>query len=323
MHLAEVSIRLSSLYAITACCLAKMRCFQLLLAVALGAVALASSERLVCGEDMLYQNLPKPRLDEGHGRISRRDSRVYRFGPVVIKTYFTVLAKSRRREDGYVPENMIHYQLYKLNEAFRGTGFSFILGDLKYFSQPRWLEQDKERSEKQKLAMLRTMLHRGNYESLNLIFVNYIYKDRNILGNCYLPQPMTNDSVLNVLDSCVMLSKTAPSLEPSGWRTGIVAIHEVGHFLGLDHFEWRRCEKPVRTDEDEDYCWDIENTKGTNWMVSPRGSQEGSFSLWQIEQMQKSWNKYRSPDAQSPSISKSARQRFLADFTWKHTRPPR
>ncbi len=81
--------------------------------------------------------------------------------------------------------------------------------------------------------MLR-QLRRGSYSALNIFFVQQIGLDDSNLGKCLYPDVMGDYT----WDSCIVRLDELPGvsnipLTAATW--GYVAIHEVGHWLGLLH----------------------------------------------------------------------------------------
>lgn len=89
---------------------------------------------------------------------------------------------------------------------------------------------------------------RGGYDALNLFFFTDLKPS--LGGQCNLPRSVTGRGDYNVaIDGCIINGDTMPGLEgregspQPGPRTGVIAVHEIGHWFGLLHtFNGRPCD---------------------------------------------------------------------------------
>ena len=87
------------------------------------------------------------------------------------------------------------------------------------------------------LAM-KSALRKGTYNTLNIYFQTDL--SGSILGTCSFPG--TPDKSTYVSDGCNVQANTMPSGTVYGYNTGMTAVHETGHWLGLLHtFEGYSC----------------------------------------------------------------------------------
>ncbi|KAL1591713.1 hypothetical protein SLS60_011712 [Paraconiothyrium brasiliense] len=149
----------------------------------------------------------------------------YEYASVTVETYVHVVAASSKLDDGWVSlhpqDEAVHKQMDIINDAFKPHNISFHLANISRTVNPT-LSTVKEDDRVSKLG---SQLRKGDYAALNL----YIVKDlpRNVMGDCSLPGPPFGGYLE---DGCRFVSDTLP---PN--NDGKVAVHEIGHWLGLLH----------------------------------------------------------------------------------------
>ncbi len=161
---------------------------------------------------------------------------------VEIPDAFHVIHKSDGT--GNVPDSQINDQIAVLNEAYAGTGFSFILASLDRTQNDRWFKMRpdslKERLVKKRLAIDPT-------HTLNIYTCQ---PSAGILGWATFPW-MYEES--NFMHGVVMLYSSLPGGAASPYDEGDTATHEVGHYLGLYHTFQGGCVEPGDRVDDTPY----------------------------------------------------------------------
>ncbi|PHH92076.1 hypothetical protein CDD83_9102 [Cordyceps sp. RAO-2017] len=173
------------------------------------------------------------------GHVAEKVNRLYRRGydkEVKIDLYITVVAASEaeKSQPGYA--EAVDKQVEVLQDGFRTAGFTF---DLKQIS---WEVNKKLAYENKRDPTLRRKLRKGgnDYRVLNL----YIAPSKTAIssgsgdqsrGWAQIPYSNPNQGQITA-DGCIILTKTLPGYNADGRQfEGKIAIHEVGHWLGLNH----------------------------------------------------------------------------------------
>jgi hypothetical protein len=104
-----------------------------------------------------------------------------------------------------------------------------------------WAVREKDDDE-----AMKSSLRQGTYKTLNLYFQTDL--SGGVLGRCTLPSAIANgksDHTVYANDSCNINAHTMPSGTLQGYNSGMTAVHETGHWMGLLHtFEGYSCEGP-------------------------------------------------------------------------------
>lgn len=145
--------------------------------------------------------------------------------PIVVDTYFHIVASSNKTEDGWIPEQQMEDQLAVMNANFAPNGISFNLIDTTRTINEEWANDWDELAMKQ-------ALRKGGYDSLNVYFQKSIGGN---LGYCYFPTEVVNGSTQFFLDGCSILYTTVPGGGETNYDEGKTVTHEVGHWFGLYH----------------------------------------------------------------------------------------
>ena len=128
-----------------------------------------------------------------------------------------------------------------MNQAYADSHIQFNLVDIDYTVNNRWAAAGQGSAAE---LELKTALHQGTYEDLNLYFLSNL--GNGLLGFCYFPidDPSAQDLIL---DGCIILAGTLPGANefPGTYDLGLTAVHETGHWFGLFHvFQGESCSGP-------------------------------------------------------------------------------
>jgi hypothetical protein len=163
---------------------------------------------------------------------SRRHLQSAREDFPAIPVIFHVINKGDAYEDGNLSDAMIQSQVDVLNQVFSGqrggivTPFRFTLAGIDRVNNPDWfLMAPGSQAE----VDAKTALRKGGADTLNIFTVN---TEGGVLGFStfpilYLALPQFDGVVINFM--------TLPGGTFNHYSTGYVAVHEVGHWLGLLH----------------------------------------------------------------------------------------
>ncbi|KFH48246.1 Extracellular metalloprotease-like protein [Hapsidospora chrysogenum ATCC 11550] len=155
---------------------------------------------------------------------------------ISVDTFVHVIGASDRVEDGYITDETVHGQMDLLNESYEPHGFSFKLMEITRTINESWASPGGTPVKNSTEHELRAALRRGGYQDLNLFFVPGLTPN----GKCELPLPdPTSQNITD--DGCIMRPMTPGAARP---EYGLVTVHEVGHWLGLEHTFMNGCEEP-------------------------------------------------------------------------------
>ncbi|PIA93222.1 Extracellular metalloprotease [Cercospora beticola] len=152
----------------------------------------------------------------------------------VVEVYVHVVSTQSKR--GRYNNAMVQNQISVMNDAFKGTGFSFELVGFDITVDESWAKASAGSSEE---TDMKQALQRGRYQDLNLYFLSDL--GDGLLGFCYFP---TSDpsKQMRMLDGCINLADSMPGGAAKYYDMGLTAVHEVGHWFGLYHvFEGANC----------------------------------------------------------------------------------
>jgi hypothetical protein len=158
-----------------------------------------------------------------------------------IPVAFHVITSGRQ---GQVTNAQLAAQVEAMNQAYRGTGYSFRLASVNRTENTGWyrmvLGTATERKAKQALAI--DPAHRLN------IYV--CGPGQQLLGWAYYPWSFPEG---HFMDGVVMHYGTVPGGYLERYNQGGTAIHEIGHYLGLLHTFENGCSAPGDYVDDTPY----------------------------------------------------------------------
>lgn len=179
--------------------------------------------------------LPSGELAEGtdgtvHARLAK--------GAVRIPVYVHVVHKGNT---GKVSAKEINQQISQLNKDFANSplsAFTFQLKATDYTDNASWFVARADSGEEKQM---KTKLHKGKANDLNLYLNNPRTSDGVLLGVATWPRDYLGSPKL---DGVVIKYSTVPGGEDAPYNEGKTATHEVGHWLGLYHTFQGSCEAP-------------------------------------------------------------------------------
>ncbi|WAS95253.1 zinc metalloprotease [Nannocystis punicea] len=145
------------------------------------------------------------------------------FGRATIPVYVHVISDDNGVGD--VTEERVNKQIEVLNQAFAGTGFNFSRAGITRTRKTAWYNMAMDSvAESQAKSALRV----GGSGTLNIYVANAL----NLLGWATFPWKYGLDPDA---DGIVVDRATLPGGTATNYNSGITAVHEVGHWLGLYH----------------------------------------------------------------------------------------
>lgn len=160
-------------------------------------------------------------------------------GPISVDAVFHIVAKTDKKDS--ITNAMPSAQLDALNKAYAPYEISFNLINVTWNTNDAWAVGVKADDDEMKKT-----LRQGTYRTLNLYFQTDLAGG--VLGRCTLPSSIANgkqDPTVYFNDGCNVNAATMPAGSTNGYNSGMTAVHETGHWLGLLHtFEGYSCDGP-------------------------------------------------------------------------------
>ncbi len=139
--------------------------------------------------------------------------------------YFHVIRRGSGIANGDIPQSQVLAQMAVLNAAFKNTGWSFRLVATDRTTNAAWYRVTPGTAAER--GMMRA-LRKGTAATLNL-YTAMIGDD--LLGWTYLPSDYSSQPTL---DGVVLHLNSLPG-NSGPYGSGDTAVHEVGHWMGLEH----------------------------------------------------------------------------------------
>lgn len=143
-----------------------------------------------------------------------------------IDVYVHVLNSGTGVANGDVPDSMIASQIAVLNSAFASQGWTFTLVHTDRTTNAVWHTMGMGSAEE---AQAKNALRMGGARALNLYIAGI---GAGMLGWSALPWDYASDPKD---DGVVVLYSTLPGGTAAPYNLGDVAVHQVGHWMGLLH----------------------------------------------------------------------------------------
>ncbi|KAF2640954.1 hypothetical protein P280DRAFT_543917 [Massarina eburnea CBS 473.64] len=162
---------------------------------------------------------------------------------ITVDTVFHIVAKQSNKAD--ITNDMPTAQLDALNTAYKPYNIQFNLLNVTWNTNDAWAVGEKDAD-----TTMKKTLRQGSYRTLNIFFQTDLAGG--VLGRCTLPSQLSAnakgdkaDRSVYANDGCNVNANTMPEGSLDEYNSGMTAVHEAGHWLGLLHtFEGLSCEGP-------------------------------------------------------------------------------
>lgn len=198
-------------------------------------IAAKSNSEIMCGnERMEYPAHLKQHFNDRRKRslLRRQNNNTTspsQYATKIIKTYFHLIGSTA--EENEVALNRSQPQLDALNFGFRNTGFQFTLEGVYQHVNETWAVIANKTVEME----MKRVIRNGTYADLNLYFpARFQRSNSNPVGECWYPSMLPGDRYF-IRDGCTMKVNSMTGTERPHLTPGYTVVHEVGHWLGLNH----------------------------------------------------------------------------------------
>jgi Pregnancy-associated plasma protein-A len=147
-------------------------------------------------------------------------------GAAPIQVYWHVINKGTGTANGDIPSSQISGQITVLNNAFAGTGYSFVLAAVNRTTNAAWYTATNGTTAERDM---KNALRQGSADDLNIYSNNM---GGGLLGWATFPSSYASSPKM---DGVVILFSSVPGGTTVPYNEGDTATHEVGHWLGLYH----------------------------------------------------------------------------------------
>lgn len=236
-----------------------------------------------------------------------KDSPLMAAGSVTIPTVFHVVSKETLTGAAETRMNtMIAAQMDVLNDAFAGTTapdaadspFRFDLTKTTWTVNPTWNTVVPGKAERD----MKKALHEGDSTTLNVYVADI---GGGLLGWAYFPKGYNNGR--DFIDGVVMLDESMPGGTAGKYALGDTLVHEVGHWMMLEHTFAHGCSAAgdfvadtpreavpqFNCPENPDTCTAPGLDPIHNFMDYTQDSCMNMFTPGQVERMNDAWIAFR------------------------------
>ncbi len=247
------------------------------------------------------------------------------FAGATIPVRFNVVYKDNGQGGGNLSDARIQAQIDVLNDAYAGTGFSFVLEEINRVAQPQWFNLVSTngatpryyRGSGKEVKMKQYFYDDSTSETLNIYSASLA---KSLLGWAYFPSDFdpaatAGNPLPQYFDGVVVDYRSLPSVVGdtgdgsvyADYGEGDTATHEVGHWLELYHTFQGGCTEPGDHVADtapeaspafvceagRDTCAGGGVDPITNFMDYTPDACMVEFTAGQAARMQTAWTSYR------------------------------